>query len=218
MKCVTTVQHSICFNNEPLQSFTPSRGLRQGVPLSPYLFLFVADGLSQIMQHEVQCSALKELQICRRAPGISHLLFVYDTLFFPEATETQAEIIKNALRLYEKCTGQLINPAKCSMMFGTNCSEPEQNKVKEFLEVQTTALDEKYLGLPTLDGRMNKEKFKRVKECLAKHFTNWAEKYMSMGVKEVLISVAQAIPTYVMGVFKLPRTMCNKITQMIRYF
>jgi hypothetical protein len=66
---------------------------------------------------------------------------------------------------------------------------------------------------------MNKEKYKTIKERLAKRFTNWVEKYMSMGAKEVLIkSVAQAIPTYIMGVFKLPMTMCEDITQMIRYF
>jgi hypothetical protein len=54
MECVTTVWYSVHFNNVLLDSFTPSRGLRQGGPLSPYLFLFVVDGLSMILQHEVQ--------------------------------------------------------------------------------------------------------------------------------------------------------------------
>jgi hypothetical protein len=113
-------------------------------------------------------------------------------LLFIEVTEGQAEVIKNALWLYEKCTGLLINPVKCSMMFGANCSEPTQTKVKEILEVAATTLDEKYLGLPTPNGKMNKEKYKTIKERLAKRFTNWAEKYMSMSVKEVLIkSVAR---------------------------
>jgi hypothetical protein len=53
MECVTTVRYSVHFNNALLDSFTPSHGLRQGDPLSPYLFLFVADGLSMILQHEV---------------------------------------------------------------------------------------------------------------------------------------------------------------------
>jgi hypothetical protein len=56
-------------------------------------------------------------------------------------------------------------------------------------------------------------------ERLAKRCTNWAEKYMSSGAKEVLIKlVAQAIPTYVMGVFKLPKNMCEELTQLIIYF
>jgi hypothetical protein len=76
MTCVTIVWYSVRFNNVALEPFKPSRGLRQGDPLSLYLFLFVADGLSQLLQKEVSNQCLKELQICRREPGVSHLLFV----------------------------------------------------------------------------------------------------------------------------------------------
>jgi hypothetical protein len=86
MDFVTTVQYSVRFNNVLLNSFKPSRGIRQGDPLSPYLFIFVADRLSQILQNEVNQGALKELHICRRAPGISHLLFA-----------DQAVVINNVL-------------------------------------------------------------------------------------------------------------------------
>jgi hypothetical protein len=50
MECVTTVRYSVCFNNVALEPFHPTHGLRQGDPLSPYLFLFVADGLSKLLQ------------------------------------------------------------------------------------------------------------------------------------------------------------------------
>jgi hypothetical protein len=75
MACVTTVGYTIRFNGNMLDSFTPSRGIRQGDPLSPHLFLFVADGLSCLIRKEIECNALREFHICRRAPGISHLLF-----------------------------------------------------------------------------------------------------------------------------------------------
>jgi hypothetical protein len=80
MECVIIVQYSIRFNNTMLEPFKPSRGLCQGDPLLPYLFLFVADGLSRILQDEVSRGALHELHVCRHAPGISHLLFADDTL------------------------------------------------------------------------------------------------------------------------------------------
>jgi hypothetical protein len=66
---------------------------------------------------------------------------------------------------------------------------------------------------------MSKDRFKTTKERLSKKFTSWVERYMSVEAKEVLIkSVAQAIPTYVMGVFKLPATLCEEMMRMIRYF
>jgi hypothetical protein len=66
MACVTSVRYSIRFNGHMLDSFSPSRGLRQGDPLSPYLFLFVADGLSCLIRKEIESGALREFQICRR--------------------------------------------------------------------------------------------------------------------------------------------------------
>jgi hypothetical protein len=117
--------------------------------------------------------------------------------------------------------GWLINPSKCSIMFGNGCMQPERDKVKEILRVGVEAVDEKYLGLPTPEGRItkNKFKFKSTKERMVRKFTNWMERNMSAGAKEVLIkSVAQAIPIYVMGIFKLPRTLCDEMNQLIRYF
>jgi hypothetical protein len=147
-----------------------------------------------------------------------NLLFADDTLVFLEVQENQANVINNVLRRYEMGTGQLINPLKCSMMFGSACTEEEQETVKALLNVDNIPNEERYLGLPTLTGRMSKDRFKTTKERLLK-FTSWAERYMSVGAKEILIkSVAQAIPTYIMGAFKLSATLCEEMTWMIRYF
>jgi hypothetical protein len=202
----------------PLEPFKPLHGLRQGDPLSPYLFLFVADGLSRLMQRKVDQGNLDQLHVCRCAPGISHLLFADDTLMFLKIKEQQAMVINTVLGQYEQGTGQLVNPAKCSIMFGKNCEDADKERTKEILNVSHVAEDEKYLGLPTPQGRMSKEWFKPTKERLVKCLTSWDERCMSTGAKEVLIkSVPQAIPTYVMGVFMLPPTLCDEMTRMIRY-
>jgi hypothetical protein len=164
----------------------------------------------------IRSGALHELKIYKRALGISHLLFAYDTLFFVEANEQHTRVVHDVLRRYEEGTGQLINPSKCSIMFEKGCRQANQDKVKEVLHVTNAAEDEKYLGLPTSDGRITKNKFKSTKEKLTRKFTNWVERNMSMGAKQVLIkSVAQAIPVYILGIFKLPRTLCDEMTQLI---
>jgi hypothetical protein len=127
---------------------------------------------------------LNEVQICRRAPGISHLLFADDTLLFLQAREQHTQVISRVLRQYENGTGQLINPNKCSLMFSSRCLPEDQDRVKEVLQVTNCAHDEKYLGLPTPEGKMGKDRFKSTKERLSSKFTNWAERYMSGGCKE----------------------------------
>jgi hypothetical protein len=95
----------------------------------------------------------------------------------------------------------------------------EREAVKQVLQVTQETFEPKYLGLPTPDGRMSKSKFKSLQEKLIKRLIQWGEIYLSQGGKEVLIkAVAQAIPVYVMGLFKLPFGLLDEITQMIRDF
>ena len=90
MACVSSVRYSIRFNGVLSEPFQPTRGLRQGDPLSPYLFLFVADALSVVLQKEIGLGRVEELKVNRNAPGITHLLFAYDALLFFRANAEQA--------------------------------------------------------------------------------------------------------------------------------
>ncbi|XP_062232870.1 uncharacterized protein LOC133930222 [Phragmites australis] len=219
MICVTTVRYKVRFNGELLEAVSPSRGLRQGDPLSPYLFLFIADGLSNILKRYSGEGRIQPLKVCRKAPGVSHLLFADDSLLFFKAELQQARAVKEALTLYERSTGQLINPSKCSLLFSDFCSAHQQDEIKDELQVSKATFEDKYLGLPTPEGRMKAEKFQPIRERFAKRLSNWSEKFLSAGAKEVLIkSVAQALPNYVMGVFKLPLQTCEVYDRMVRKF
>lgn len=121
MSCVTSVSYSVKFNGTLLDSFSPTRGLRQGDPLSPFLFLFVADGLSSLLQREAAQGTVTPIKVCRRAPGISHLLFADDSLFFFKAEPNEAIRVQQVLQMYARGTGQYINPQKCSILFGLTC-------------------------------------------------------------------------------------------------
>ena len=135
MSCITSVRYSIKLNGAISDSFAPSCGLRQGDPLSPYLFLLVADGLSILFNKGINSSELSPLKITRRAPGISHLLFADDTLLFFKATVQQANTVKQIIKTYEQATGQLLNPAKSSILFGHSCPASIAAEIKGVLEV-----------------------------------------------------------------------------------
>ena len=78
---------------------------------------------------------------------------------------------------------------------------------------------EKYLGVPSLVGRNKKNTFNSIKDKLRKKLAGWKGKLLSKAGKEVLIKVvAQAILTYTMSVFKLPKSLCEDLTSMIRNF
>jgi hypothetical protein len=219
MACVTSVRYQVKFNGTLLDSFSPSRGLRQGDPLSPFLFLLVADGLSTLLQSEVEAKTIEPVRICRRAPGISHLLFADDSLLFFKAHEDQAAKVREVLELFASSTGQQINPSKCSIFFGESCPSPTRVLVKNALNIVQETFETKYLWLPTPEGRMSKGKFQSLQSKLAKCLVDWDDNHKSQAAIEILIkAVAQALTVYVMGVFKLPLGLFDELTKMIRRY
>jgi hypothetical protein len=89
--------------------------------------------------------------------------------------------------------------------------------VRVVLHVQKQEFEDKYLGLPTPDGRMTRGKFDDLQAKLMKILMMWGD--MSQGGNEILITaVAQALPTFIMGVFKLPFSLFDDLTRLIREF
>jgi hypothetical protein len=92
-----------------------------------------------------------------------------------------------------------------------------QDEVRQILNIQREQFEDKYLGLPTPEGRMNRGRFQNLQAKLSKRIMLWGD--LSQGGKEVMIkAVAQALPTYIMGVFKLPMSVCDDLTKLIRDF
>ena len=83
--CVTTPSYSILIKGKPYGNITPSRGLRQGDPLSPYLFLLCKESFTSLLQKLEFEGRIQGVSICRRALRITNLLFVDDSLIFCQA-------------------------------------------------------------------------------------------------------------------------------------
>ncbi|KAL5542776.1 hypothetical protein UlMin_010486 [Ulmus minor] len=121
MACISSVSYSFQFNGQRFGHLIPSRGLRQGDPLSPYLFLLCGEGLSSLLHHYEQSGKLQGLRCGIGGPTISHLLFADDSLFFIEAKITACAALKEALTSYEAAFGQMVNLSKSTIGCGINC-------------------------------------------------------------------------------------------------
>jgi hypothetical protein len=163
MSCIKSIKFKVRINNQLTKEIMPMRGLRQGDPLSPYLFLFVAECFSKVLRNAISNQGLREFRICRSSPGLSHLMFADDCILFFEANRNQAMIIKQAITDFEKGSGQLLSANKCSVLFNEQCPDASQQQVRHILEIQREEFEDKYLGLPTPEGRMKKGKFQPAK-------------------------------------------------------
>ena len=219
MRLVTSVSFAVLFNGECLETFYPSRGIRQGDPISPYLFVLAADDLSCLLKSRMQSSVLKGIKVAPSASMVSHLLFADDSLLLFKANRENALEIKDVLQLYCRASGQQINLDKSSIHFAKGCRQVTRAEMKDSLDVHNESLSEKYLGMPSDVGNSTNGAFKYLKDCVWKRVQGWMEQCLSAGGKEVLIkSVAQAIPTYSMSCFKLPRGLCHHINSLLWNF
>ena len=142
----------------------PTRGLRQGNPLSPYLFLLVSEGLNGLIQQAVTAGDLRGFSLCRNGPRISHLFFVDDTLLFCKAELKEVQTIQNILQKYELASGQNINSGKTTLFFGKSVSLVSKNAIKNLLGVPEIKEYEHYLGLPAVVGRNRRASLNYIKE------------------------------------------------------
>jgi len=109
MLCVETVDYSVLFNGASAGHIVPGCGLRQGDPLSPYLFIVCVKGLSSLIREAERRNDNRGTMLCTNAPIISHLLFADDCFLFFRACEREAICMKNILATYEEASGQTIN-------------------------------------------------------------------------------------------------------------
>ena len=159
MECITSVSYSILINREPTSVIHPSRGIRQGNPLSPYLFLLCTEGLHSLLHQAKVVGHIHGVSICKNGPRITHLFFADDSLIFCQASMQECQTIQSLLACYEKASGQLLNMHKTSLFFSKSTLPDTLNQIKASLGVQEVKQCKKYLGLPTLIGKKKESKF-----------------------------------------------------------
>lgn len=105
LTCVTSVSYSFLINGKPRGYAIPSRGLWQGDPISPYLFLLCVEGLSALITKQERNGKLSGIQICDGAPNIHYLLFADDSFLFGKANIEECSVVQRILDIYSQALG-----------------------------------------------------------------------------------------------------------------
>jgi hypothetical protein len=216
MRCVTSVSFCIRTNGVLSDRFRPTRGIRQGDPISPYLFLICSEGLSCLLREIVPRHISRGVRVSVHAPWVSHLLFADDCIVFSQASQRGDDRLREILEIYNRGSGQLVNQDKSAIFFCENCSSESKEEFRNRLDIHREALAEKYLGLPTSVGRKTNEVFEYLPTRVKGLIGSWSGREASYAGREILLkSVAQAVPIFSMSCFLSPLDTCKKMRQAI---
>jgi hypothetical protein len=209
---------SILVNGSPTQEIDIHRGLKQGDPLAPFLFLLVAEGLGGAMRKAVDLELFKEFTVGRRGVVVSHLQYADDTLCIGEASVDNLWALKAILRGFERASGLRVNFWKSSLL-GVNIDDNFMEMACNFLNCIRGVFPFHYLGLPVGANPRRLSTWEPMVEKIRRKLNSWGNKHISFGGRLVLInSVLNSIPIFYLSFLKMPAQVRKKVIRIQRDF
>jgi hypothetical protein len=138
MSCVSTSSFVVLINGEATDFFRSGRGVRQGCPLSPLLFILIMEGLNRLLKHSFEEGLITGIRISR-VTKILHIFFVDNVLILSKEDLMEWKVIDSIVNLFFKASGFLVNTNKSIVLF-EGISEEDLTHYKTLLPYKFSAL------------------------------------------------------------------------------
>ena len=216
--CISTTNFSILINETSSDFFHSTRGLRQGDPLSPYLFLLVMEILNQLLFRAKNGGFIEGFKV-RSSSGVGrdllYLLFADDTLLFCKANSEQLRYLSWVFLWFEAISGLKVNRDKSEAIPVGSIDSLEN--IVSVLRCRIGKLPS--LGLPLGALFKSSRMWDIVEERFRKRLSLWKRQYLSKGGRLTLIkNTLSSLPIYFMSLFVIPQKMCTRLEKIQRDF
>eukprot|EP00253_Pinus_taeda_P025789 PITA_25789 len=219
MSCVSSSSIAVLINGAASSFFSPERGLRKGCPLSPLLFLLVADGISLMIHDAKRQGTLKGIEVADNF-WVTHLLFVDDIILFSNGNLEDCRMLKRMLDLFLKAIGLCINKRK-STLTCTGLSRELVRRVELVLNFEVKSLEHtfKYLGFFLKPDNYRIKDWKWILAKIESKLKHWSYKWLSRADRLVLIKfILMAVPVYWASLTWVPKGNLSSIDKLCNRF
>ncbi|XP_060200867.1 uncharacterized protein LOC132629156 [Lycium barbarum] len=211
--------YSVLLNGQATGFFKSTRGVKQGDPLSPTLFLLSAEVLSRALNSVLDDTNYVGYGMPKWSNPLNHLAYADDTIIFASAHPHSLQRIMEVLNQYEQISGQLINKEKSSFYMYSKVGNDLIQLVEDNTGFQKRQFPFTYLGCPIFHTRKKKEFYVELIKKIKERLHSWKGKLLSFGGKAVLIkSVLQSMPLHLLSVVAPPKCVLNEIHKIFARF
>jgi reverse transcriptase-like protein/endonuclease/exonuclease/phosphatase family protein len=219
MRCVSTASLSVLLNGSPLKPIKMERGLRQGDPLSPYLFILVSEVLVNLLRKADELKIIEGLEIGKDKVRLKHLQFADDTLIFVPKNNNVITNYFRILDVFAIMSGLNLNYSKSSFISWSTHDNEWAIEMANSVGCDHKICPVSYLGLPLGDNMSKCSAWKPVLAKIEGKLATWKTKILSRAGRLTLIkSVLNSLPVYFMSMFKIPKSVAQKIVKLQRRF
>lgn len=220
MECISSATFSVNINGQPFGSFKGSRGIRQGCPLSPYLFILAVNELSLSMQEALNANHFSSIQLGPGCPPIHSLMFADDLIVCGRADNNDANTTAFIINQFCAVSGQTPNWNKSAILFSKNTDDNLRNQIKNIFPAPNMDCNTTHLGHPLILPGKNRpaaynfiiDKFRAKLNCYK------ANRLSHAGRLTLIKSVFASLPVYYMSNILLSKSTINKLTSINRKF
>ncbi|KAK9154956.1 hypothetical protein Sjap_002436 [Stephania japonica] len=216
--CVSSANYSVMINGRPRGKFRGERGLRQGDPLSPFLFILVADVMGRMIDKAKLSGVVEGFRIGRDVTHITHLFYADDSLMFIKDSHRAVFNLMSIVNHFCSISGLRLNMDKCNLL-GINIPVTQVVETANAIGCKIGGWPLTYLGLPLGRSPLSRTFWDPVLQKIAKRLDGWKRGFLSKGGRVTLIcSVLDALPTYFLSLFRLPAGIARQMEKMMRDF
>ncbi|GKD31453.1 RNA-directed DNA polymerase, eukaryota, partial [Tanacetum coccineum] len=211
--CLNSAMGSILVNGNPTSEFKFHKGLKQGEPLSPFLFILIMESLHLSFNHILNAGLFKGIQI-DNSLTLSHLFYADDAVFIGKWDKSNLITIVNMLKCFLLASGLKINIHKSKLM-GIGIPHEEVISAANFIGCAILTMPFNYLGVKVGAHSSRSSSWEEVIAKLYSRLSKWKLKTLSIGGRLTLIkSVLSSMPLYHMSIYKVPLGVLNKMESL----